>query len=307
MNNPLIILLIIFFASLAFSDTPPPNTVKAKTYSGDGVTPITSTGATGALDVNIASGTGTLGTVNQGDKGSAPQAWYVQGSFYQATQPVSGTFWQATQPVSGTFWQTTQPVSAASLPLPSGASTSALQSSIITALGSPFQAGASIANTSFAATQATASSLNATVVTTGGATVAKDSSLSTINTTLGTPMQNSGGIVTVTQGTGTNLHTVVDSGSITVTPVAPANASQASGTVSTVITLSPPSNAQGFILQNLQTSTANVRFSMGATATTSNGMELAPGQDSNFVPFNGNVSLVAESGTQGYNVQWVAR
>jgi hypothetical protein len=40
---------------------------------------------------------------------------------------VAGTFWQATQPVSGTFWQTTQPVSAASLPLPTGASTSALQ------------------------------------------------------------------------------------------------------------------------------------------------------------------------------------
>jgi hypothetical protein len=45
------------------------------------------------------------------------------------TQPVSGTvavtgtFWQATQPVSGTFWQATQPVSAASLPLPTGAST----------------------------------------------------------------------------------------------------------------------------------------------------------------------------------------
>lgn len=66
-----------------------------------------------------------------------------------------GTF-----PVTGTFWQTTQPVSAASLPLPTGASTSALQStgntslaSILTALGSPFQAGGSIGNTTFASTQ----------------------------------------------------------------------------------------------------------------------------------------------------------
>ena len=41
--------------------------------------------------------------------------------------PVSGTFWQSTQPVSGTFWQATQPVSAVSLPLPTDASTSALQ------------------------------------------------------------------------------------------------------------------------------------------------------------------------------------
>jgi hypothetical protein len=84
----------------------------------------------------------------------------VTGSFYPATQPVSGTFWQATQPVSGTFWQATQPisgavsgtgtftvsgtvtanagtgtfaVSAASLPLPSGASTSAKQPALGTA------------------------------------------------------------------------------------------------------------------------------------------------------------------------------
>lgn len=91
----------------------------------------------------------------------------VTGTFFQATQPVSGTFFQATQPVSiaanvpvtqvtspwvvsgtvavstnfltdaqlrasavpvsGTFFQATQPISAVSLPLPTGASTSALQ------------------------------------------------------------------------------------------------------------------------------------------------------------------------------------
>jgi hypothetical protein len=73
-----------------------------------------------------------------------------------STWPVTGTFWQATQPVSGTFWQATQPVSAVSLPLPSGAATSALQttgntalSTINTTLGSPFQAGGSIGNTAF--------------------------------------------------------------------------------------------------------------------------------------------------------------
>jgi len=46
--------------------------------------------------------------------------------------PVDGS--GVTQPVSGTFWQTTQPVSAASLPLPSGASTSALQTTGNTSL-----------------------------------------------------------------------------------------------------------------------------------------------------------------------------
>ena len=43
----------------------------------------------------------------------------------QAVLAVSGTFYQTTQPVSGTFYQTTQPVSAATLPLPTGASTDA--------------------------------------------------------------------------------------------------------------------------------------------------------------------------------------
>jgi hypothetical protein len=67
------------------------------------------------------------------------------------TQPVSGTFWQATQPVSGsvsvsnfpgsqavtgTFWQSTQPVSLATVPLPSGAATSANQATEISSLSS---------------------------------------------------------------------------------------------------------------------------------------------------------------------------
>lgn len=46
-------------------------------------------------------------------------------------------------------FQATQPVSAASLPLPAGAATQTTLASILTALGSPFQAGASIGNTSF--------------------------------------------------------------------------------------------------------------------------------------------------------------
>lgn len=47
--------------------------------------------------------------------------------------------------------------------------------SLITALGTPFQAGGSIGNTTFAATQATAANLNATVV--GGTTAADASTL----------------------------------------------------------------------------------------------------------------------------------
>lgn len=141
-----------------------------------------------------------IGTVDQGTGGSS--AWKVDGS------------------------AVTQPISAAALPLPAGASTSALQtagnislasidtkltttnsnlSTINSTLGSPFQAGGSIGNTSFAVTQATAANLNATVVGPAGAALAKDSSLTTINATLGTPMQQTGG--SVTANAGTNLNT----------------------------------------------------------------------------------------------------
>lgn len=48
----------------------------------------------------------------------------VTGTFFQATQPVSIA---AAVAVTGTFFQATQPVSVVALPLPSGASTSALQ------------------------------------------------------------------------------------------------------------------------------------------------------------------------------------
>lgn len=65
---------------------------------------------------------------------------------------------------------------------------------INTTLGTPFQAGGSVGNTTFGATQATAANLNATVVGPSGVALAKDSSLSTINTTLGSPFQAGGSI-----------------------------------------------------------------------------------------------------------------
>ena len=69
------------------------------------------------------------------------------------TQPVS-IVTMPTTPVTGTFWQTTQPVSATTLPLPTGAATSALQTTgntalatINTTLGSPMQAGGNVVAT----------------------------------------------------------------------------------------------------------------------------------------------------------------
>ena len=76
----------------------------------------------------------TNGTTNAVYVNNFPATQPVSGSVsvsnFPATQAVTGTFWQATQPVSGTFWQATQPISAASLPLPTNASTSAAEGSV---------------------------------------------------------------------------------------------------------------------------------------------------------------------------------
>ena len=70
----------------------------------------------------------------------------------QASIPVAATI-TGTPAISGTVsvsnFPATQPVSATSLPLPTGAATSTLQTTINTTLGSPFQAGGSIGNTAF--------------------------------------------------------------------------------------------------------------------------------------------------------------
>lgn len=79
------------------------------------------------------------------------------------------------------------------------------------------------------------------------------------------------------------------------------------GTVSTVITLTAPSNAVGFILTNLDTSTANIRWALGRTATTTVGAQLQSGRDTGYLPFGGNVSIVSESGTQNYDIAWISQ
>jgi hypothetical protein len=67
-----------------------------------------------------------------------------------------------------------------------GVATQTTSAAILAALGSPFQAGGTIGNTSFAATQATASALNATVVGTGTFAVQLSGATNNINNIAGT-------------------------------------------------------------------------------------------------------------------------
>jgi hypothetical protein len=73
-------------------------------------------------------------------------------------------------------------ISASTLPLPTGAGTAANQSLILTALGSPFQAGASIANTTFASTQSGTWTVNQ------GAAPWSQNLIQVAGVTLGTPV-----------------------------------------------------------------------------------------------------------------------
>lgn len=198
----------------------------------------------------------------------------VSGTFFQTTQPVSGTFWQATQPVSGTFFQATQPVSASSLPLPTGASTSAKQP----ALG-------------------TAGSASADVITVQG--VASMTALKVDGSGVTQPVS----AVSLPLPAGAATSALQSKAPISTT----GSGSSAAATVSTVATLTAPANAVGFILMNIATSTTNMRWAVGRTASTTLGQQLQPGRDTGFVPIGANISIIAESGTVTYDVQWIAQ
>jgi hypothetical protein len=91
-----------------------------KTYIGE---PVGETIITPAQD-------GTDGTGITAPTGAVGIRGWLSGIYSKLAGSIS---------VTGTFWQATQPISAASLPLPSGAATSALQTTINTTLGSPMQ------------------------------------------------------------------------------------------------------------------------------------------------------------------------
>ncbi len=158
-------------------------------------------------------------------------------------------------------------------------------------LGSPFQAGGSIGNSSFGISgtlPAFASTPTFNLGTLNGAAtnaaqVTAQSSLTSIDSKLTSPLAVKAPVNTTGSG------------------------SSAGATVSTVTTLTAPANAVGFILMNLDTSTTNMRWAVGRTASTTLGQQLQPGRDSGFVPIGANISIIAESGTVTYDVQWVSQ
>jgi hypothetical protein len=149
----------------------------------------------------------------------------------------------------GTF-----PITAAALPLPAGAATQTTLASILTALGSPFQAGGSIGNTSFGATQATASNLNATVVGAAGAALATSALQTTGNTSLAAAAASLATIATnsATQATAANQATANTSLATIATNSAAAVPVNVNGTVTAQTGVTPGVAQTGTIVAGNQ-------------------------------------------------------
>lgn len=72
-------------------------------------------------------------------------------------------------------------------------------------------------------------------------------------------------------------------------------------------TFAVPANAVGFVIETLSSNSDNIRYKIGAAATTSSGMRLEPGRSENFNSGPAtNISVIAEAGTnQVVAVQWI--
>lgn len=92
-----------------------------------GSLPVLPAGSNTIGNVGLVAGSAIIGGVELVDSGGTNKASISAGGAVKVDASAT------TQPVSGTFWQATQPISAASLPLPSGGSTSAKQPALGTA------------------------------------------------------------------------------------------------------------------------------------------------------------------------------
>jgi hypothetical protein len=223
----------------------------------------------------------------------------------------------ASMPVVIASDQSAVPISAASLPLPTGAATSANQVTQETTL-SAIQANQTNG------TQVVTGSGSFTVVQPSGANLHVDvDNFPATQPVSGTVTANQGTSPWIVSGSGTagtpaaGVVTVQGNASGTPIPVSLSSSSQpvnSNGSASNSTTIgsgsatsfSPPANAVGFILEADDTNTVNLRWAAGTTATASVGLLMEPGRDTGFVPVAVTVSVIAVSGSaQAVGIQWI--
>lgn len=192
-------------------------------------------------------------------------------------------------------------VAAASLPLPSGASTSANQTTANGSLSSIDGKLNSLGQ------KAMAASAPVVISSDQSAIPSSQSGTWNINNVSGTVSLPTGAATSANQTTANSSLSNIDTNTSKQPINTTGSGSAAAATVSTVITLTAPANAVGFVLMNLGSSTDNIRYGIGRTATTTLGQRLEPGRDTGFIPCGANVSLVAEAGTQDYDIQWISQ
>ncbi len=110
-------------------------------------------------------------------------------------------------------------------------------------------------------------------------------------------------------GTGSQRVTIA-SDQVAIATKAPVNSNgnyvQGSLTTTAASANTAPANAVGFILESESGNANNIRWCIGATASTTNGVLMEPGRDTGYVPCAATVSICnTVSSTQAFNLQWV--
>src|SRR6516225_5106705 len=173
----------------------------APTYTTGTVNPLTTTLA-GALRVDGSGATQPISGTITANQGGAPWSMKPDGTTWAMTSTSANVnVTNGSIAVTGTFWQATQPVSAASLPLPTGAATSANQPTNAAAASTTSGQTGNLAMgavTTAAPSYTTATSNNLSLTTSGALRV--DGSAVT---------QPVSGTVTAAQATAANLNATV--------------------------------------------------------------------------------------------------
>lgn len=195
---------------------------------------------------------------------------------------------------------------------------------ILSALGSPFQAGGSIANTAFTANAGTnlntsllATDAHLTALTSANHTDLTSSQPRACTLQAGAALAGKFGIDQTTPGT-TNKVSIGTDGTVAVSGTVPVSLSSTNAPVNTVgsiannaavtstpATFTAPANAVGFELMAESGNTQNIRWAAGSTASSSVGTLAEPGRDTGYIPMAANISVAAISGTQAVSVQWI--
>ena len=223
----------------------------APTYTTGTVNPLTTTLA-GALRVDGSGATQPISGTITANQGGAPWSMKPDGTTWAMTSTSANVnVTNGSIAVTGTFWQATQPVSAASLPLPTGAATSANQPTNAAAASTTSGQTGNLAMgavSTAAPSYTTATSNNLSLTTVGALRVDGSAVTQPVSGTFWQTTQPISGTVTANQGGTWNITNV--SGTVSLPTGASTSANQ-------------PSNAAQGSTSSGQTGT----LAMGAVTT----------------------------------------